>query len=161
MIGLIFILLIILLLYLILTETVNIRLTIFDEPKVKLSFVFFSISFTVEKQKERHMSLKEKINSLRFVITAFNEILSRSLVTVNSFDYQGLVFSGSEFPKLHLAIIGPAFLTYVKSRAAHTEIAIPSTEKGIDIALDINLYSLFISFVKSTYYGLRRKLARN
>ena len=160
MIGFIFILLVSLLLYFILTESITIRLTIKEAPQILISFIFLSVSFYFT-HGQGDLSLRKKIDSSLFALRLFNEIIPRSYVTVISYDYDDFLFNDLRLPRLFLTIFAPAILAYINSKSAYTEYSEDIARDGIDITLDITLYSLFISLVKASYYQLKRKLARN
>ena len=160
MIGFIFILLVALLVYFILSETITIRLLVRDTPRLRISFVFFSISFNLNSRKKKK-PIRKKINSSLFSIRLLNEILSRSYVNVNSYSFDEFVIGYQNLPRLFPSVIAPAFLAYLKSRSSYLEFSESSQGEGIDISIDIPLFSLFISLIKTVYYNSKRKLARN
>ena len=160
MIGLIIILLVFLAVYLLLTESVFFQLTIDGYPKLKISFTLFSFEFNISDDRKTKSSLKQKIESSLFAIRFFNHALRSSSVTVESYEYNRLIFGDSAFPKIHIAFLAPAFLAYIKSRASMTEINESVEGNGINIKLSIVLFSLFISFIKASYYTLKKKITR-
>lgn len=128
---------------------------------VEISFTIFSLQLLnlSENRKKRKLKLTKKLKRFKFLAMCTHELLHKSRVTVRSYR----PFDGS-FLENHIkvpgyAILSPMLPIYLKMHALEYREE-DGAQSKIDILFTFTLLSLFISFMKASYYVVKLKIKR-
>lgn len=142
----------------ILISTVDVR--VFGDKKlsVRISFMIFAIELSDIGRKKKKRRSKSKRSSISFLITLFKIQISKSIVTVRSFDVSSI--SQGPVGSLFTGILGATVIAYLKAKG----LGFISEERegtgNIDITFSFPLYTVIISLILASYYNLKKRFKR-
>ena len=142
----------------ILISTVDVR--VFGDKKlsVRISFMIFAIELSDIGRKKKKRRSKSKRSSISFLTTLFKIQISKSIVTVRSFDVSSI--SRGPVGSLFTGILGATVIAYLKAKSLGFISEEREGSGNIDITFSFPLYTVIISLILASYYNLKKRFKR-